>query len=309
MALDRLMMRLIRTGRLVGFYHEGGIALAPGVAAGFFLAKDDILWPHYRAHGVAHLLAKRVDVKSYIAEHLGRVGGCCKGRSSFHISYPEHHIFGLSGNIGANFPVSVGYGFAAKQKAHGQIVMTCSVDGSYGSGRAHEALLMCANWKLPVVFWCEANGMAQHSSMDKLFPTPNISNLAAGYGIPSHIVDGQDLYACAEAAELAAAHVRAGKGPIFVECKTLRAQEHSVGGVNYAGKTPRDPDLMREWKDKRNPETLAAAALIERGLLDQKDVEAIRFAANSEADEIEQFCERQPKALPSIEDMQAAVYA
>ena len=104
MAFDRLMMRLIRSGRLVGFYHEGGIALAPGVAAGFFLAEHDILWPHYRAHGVAHLLVKRVDVTPYIAEHLGGVGGCCKGRSSFHISYPEHHIFGLSGNIGANFP-------------------------------------------------------------------------------------------------------------------------------------------------------------------------------------------------------------
>ncbi len=26
-------------------------------------------------------------------------------------------------------------------------------------------------------------------------------------------------------------HVREGKGPIFIECKTLRVQEHSVGGV------------------------------------------------------------------------------
>jgi len=309
MALDRMMMRLIRAGRLVGFYHEGGIALAPGVAAGFFLAKDDIMCPHYRAHGVAHMLSKGVDVKPYIAEHLGRTGGCCKGRSSFHASFPAHHIFGSSGNIGANFPVSVGYGFAAKQKSLGQIVMNCSGDGSYGSGRAHEALLMCANWKLPVIFWCEANGMAQHSSMDKLFPTPNISSLAAGYGIPSQIVDGQDLYACADAAQLAIAHVREGNGPIFVECKTLRAQEHSVGGVNYAGKTPRDPDLMRRWKDERNPETLAAAALVRQGLLAQKDVDDMRGAAESETDEIERYCERQPKALPPIEELLAAVYA
>jgi len=33
MAVDRMMMRIIRAGRMVGFYHEGGIALAPGVAA------------------------------------------------------------------------------------------------------------------------------------------------------------------------------------------------------------------------------------------------------------------------------------
>ncbi len=309
MALDRLMMRLIRAGRLVGFYHEGGVALAPGVAAGFFLDKDDIMWPHYRAHGVAHMLSKRVDVKPYFAEHLGRTKGCCKGRSSFHASFPADHIFGSSGNIGANFPASVGYGFAAKRKSLGQIVMNCSGDGSYGSGRAHEALLMCANWKLPVIFWCEANGIAQHSSMDQLFPTPNISNLAAGYGIPSHIIDGQDLFACAEAAQLAIAHVRAGKGPIFIECKTLRAQEHSVGGVNYAGTTPRDPKLMREWKEERNPETLAAAALVQQGLLAQTDVDAIRAAAESEADAIEHYCESLPKALPSIEDLQSAVYA
>src|SRR5271165_4463619 len=99
MALDRLMMRLIRAGRLVGFYHEGGVALAPGVAAGFFLAEDDIMWPHYRAHGAAHMLSKGVDMKLYIAEHLGRTEGCCKGRSSFHPSFPAQHIFGGSGNI------------------------------------------------------------------------------------------------------------------------------------------------------------------------------------------------------------------
>ncbi len=309
MALDRLMMRLIRAGRLVGFYHEGGIALAPGVAAGFFLTQDDIMWPHYRAHGVAHMLSKGVDVKLYIAEHLGRTEGCCKGRSSFHPSFPAQHIFGGSGNIGANFPVSVGYGFAAKRKSLGQIVMNCSGDGSYGSGRAHESLLMCANWKLPVVFWCEANGMAQHSSMDKLFPMPNISSLAAGYGIPSQIVDGQDLFACAEAAQAAVAHVRAGNGPIFVECKTLRAQEHSVGGVNYAGTAPRDPGLMRKWKEERNPESLAAAVLMHEGLLAQKDVDSLRSKADAEADEIERYCESLPKALPSIEELQSAVYA
>lgn len=309
MALDRLMMRLIRAGKLVGFYHEGGIALAPGVAAGFFLSKNDIMLPHYRAHGLAHMLSKGVDVKLYLAEHLGRVGGCCKGRSSFHASFPADHIFGSSGNIGSNFPVSVGYGFAAKRKSLGQIVMNCSGDGSYGSGRSHEALLMSANWQLPIVFWCEANGMAQHSSMEKLFPGPNISSLAAGFAIPSHIVDGQDLFACAEIAQVAIAHVRAGKGPIFVECKTLRAQEHSVGGVNKAGIKPRDPDLMRTWRTERDPETLAGAWLIQLGLLTEKEITEMRAAADCEADALAEACESFPKSMPSIEELQSDVYA
>lgn len=309
MALDRLMMRIIRAGRMVGFYHEGGVALAPGIAAGSFLRKDDIMWPHYRAHGIAHMLAKGLDIKRYVAEHMGREAGCCKGRSSYHWSYPEDHVFGFSGNIGANFPLSVGYGFAAKYKGAGQVVMNCSGDGSYGEGRCHEAMLMAANWKLPVIFWCENNGMAQHTSAKVLFPGPDISVLAAGYGIPSMIVDGQDLFACAEAALKVIAHVREGGGPIFVECKTLRAQEHSVGGVNYEGPNPRDPKLMEEWKSTRDPLKLAAARLIEEGLLTPEQVDQVRAEADREADEMEAFGEASPKAMPSIEELCSAIYA
>ena len=309
MALDRMMMRIIRAGRLCGFYHEGGIALAPGVAAGFFLKKSDIMWPHYRAHGLAHMLSKRVDVKRYVAEHLGRAAGCCKGRSSYHMSFPEDHIFGFSGNIGANFSMSVGYGFASKYKRQGQVVMNCSGDGSYGEGRAHEALLMCANWKLPVVFWCENNAMTQHSSLEMLFPGPDISSLAGGYGIESHIVDGQDVFACARIARAALEHVRSGRGPIFIECKTLRSQEHSVGGVNFAGPKPRDPELMSQWKNERDPAKLAAAALMSEGLLSRSDVDETTQAADREADEIEAYADASPRALPTIEEMEAALYA
>lgn len=308
MALDRMMMRIIRAGKMVGFYHEGGIALAPGIAAGAFLKKEDAMWPHYRAHGLAHMLSKGIDIRYYVAEHMGREAGCCKGRSSFHMSFPADHVFGFSGNIGANFPLSVGYGFAAKHKQSGQIVMNCSGDGSYGEGRCHEALLMSANWKLPVVFWCEANGMAQHSNVKDLFPGPNVSSLAAGFGIPSMIVDGQDLFACAEAALQALAHVRQGSGPIFVECKTYRVQEHSVGGVNYEGPNQRDPELMAKWKETLNPLALAAARLLAEKALTQEDIDQVKADAEQEADEVEAFCEASPKALPSVAEMQAAVY-
>jgi TPP-dependent pyruvate/acetoin dehydrogenase alpha subunit len=309
MALDRMMMRLIRGGKMTGFYHEGGLAMAPGTAAGSFLHNDDMMWPHYRAHGIAHTLAKGADVKYYVAEHMGRQAGCCKGRSSYHISFPGDHVFGYSGNIGANFGVCVGYGLAAKYKSTGQIVMNCSGDGSYGEGRSHEGLLMSANWKLPVIFWCESNGMMQHTNMRAAFPGPDISALAAGYGVPAMNVDGQELFACGNAALAAIAHVRAGKGPIFVECKTLRAQEHSVGGVNYEGPVARDPQVMQEWKTNRDPLKLASARLIEEGLMTREGVDAILAEAESEADAMEAFSEASPKALPSIEELLSAVYA
>lgn len=309
MALDRMMMRVIRAGRMVGFYHEGGIALAPGVAAGSFLNKEDIMYPHYRAHSLAHTLSKGLDVKHYVAEHMGRETGCCKGRSSFHLSYPGDHVFGASGNIGANFPMSIGYGFAAKHKRRGQIVVNCSGDGSYGEGRAHEAMLMCSLWQLPVVFWCENNGIAQHSTLASLFPGERISQLAAGYRMPAIVVDGQDLFACGEAALQAIEHTRGGKGPIFVECLTLRSQEHNVGGLNNDGPTPRDPALMEQWKAEKNPLRLAEAVLLKQKALTKDDVERILQQAEREADAMEAFSEASPKATPSVESLMSAVYA
>lgn len=309
MAADRMMMRIIRTGRMVGFYHEGGIALAPGVAAGTFLKKDDIMWAHYRAHSLAHTISKGLDIKHYIAEHMGRETGCCKGRSSFHLSYPDDHIFGASGNIGANFPVCIGYGFAAKYKDSGQIVMNCSGDGSYGEGRAHEAMLMCSLWKLPVIFWCENNGIAQHSTLSSLFPGDKISQLAAGYKMPEIVVDGQDLFACAEVALKALKHVRSGKGPIFVECMTLRSQEHNVGGLNNDGPTPRDQAEMERWKAEKDPLLLAEAVLLKKKILSQDEAERIKQEAEREADALESFCEDSPKAMPSVESLMSTVYA
>jgi len=309
MTLDRLMLRLIRTGKLVGFYHEGAIALAPGVAAGSFLRKTDVMSPHYRAHGLAHLLSKGIDPKAYVAEHMGRTTGCCKGRSSYHWSFPAYHVFGLSGNIGANFPACVGYGFAAKYKKSGQIVMNCSGDGSYGEGRAHEGMLMAANWKLPIIFWCENNGMSQHTAITEVFPSEHPSDLATGYGIPAQVIDGQDLFACGEAALAAIEHVRSGKGPIFVESIVLRVHEHSVGAVNKAGTVTRDPELMTTWRKTRDPEVLAAKALIKSDVATKAKLDQIKAEAAKEAEDIEEFCEQSPKAMPPVEDLMRGVYA
>ena len=266
-------------------------------------------FPHYRAHGLAHMLSKGIDVSSYIAEHMGRESGCCKGRSSFHWCFPEHGVYGLSGNIGANFAMCLGSALAVKYRAGDQVVMNCSGDGSYGEGRAHECMLMSSLWSLPMIFWCENNGMAQHSAMEDIFPGKRVAPLAAGYGIPALEADGQDVFACAQAALSAIEHVKAGEGPILVEAVTLRAQEHSVGGVNYAGVAKRDALLMEEWKRDRDPLKLAARRLIDDGLATATELDAIAVQAEVEADEIEARCMADPKAVPPVQELLQSVYA
>jgi pyruvate dehydrogenase E1 component alpha subunit len=304
----KMMYRRMMQGKLIGFYHPAEGAVAPGVGACSFLNKDDNLSPHHRGHGITHMMSKGIDVKTYLAEHTGKETGCCKGRSAFHMSYPQDKVYMMSGFIGYNFAPSLGWGWAAKQRKQGQVVMNCSGDGSYGQGRAHEAMLMAMNWKLPIIFFCENNGMAIHSSIEEMHPTEDISSLAQGYGMPATIVDGQDVFAVAEVAMAAIERARAGKGPTFVEAKVLRFAEHDIGTPDLRGWELRSEEEHAEMRE-REPVTLATKRVLAENILTQDEIDQIVADAEAEIAGIEAFADESPIARPSEEELLAAVFA
>lgn len=305
---DKMMYRRMMQGKLIGFYHPAGGAIAPGVGGCTFLNQDDNLNPHHRGHGITHMISKGIDVSSFLAEHTGKDTGCCAGRSAWHFSYPEHKVYQQSGFIGHNFAPSVGWGWAAKRRNQGQVVMNCSGDGSYGEGRAHEAMLMAQNWQLPLIFFCENNGMAIFSSASEMHPMADISSLALGYGMPAIIVDGQDVFAVAEAAQIAIARARAGEGPTFVECKTLRYNEHDIGTPDLKGWVDRTEAEHAEMR-KREPVALATERVLADGILTQDEIDAITAAALLEIEGVENFADESEIARPTEEQLMTQVFA
>jgi pyruvate dehydrogenase E1 component alpha subunit len=305
---DKMMYRRMMQGKLIAFYHPGEGGLAPGVAACSFLREDDNLSPHHRAHAMGHMLSKGVDLRYYLAEHTGKETGCCKARSSFHYSFPDKKIYMMSGFIGYNFAPSVGWGWAAKRRGKGQVVMNCSGDGSYGQGRAHEAMLMAMNWKLPIIFFCENNGMAIHSTALEMHPTEDISSLAKGYTMPAVIVDGQDVFAVAEVALAAIDRARKGEGPTFVEAKTLRVKEHDIGTPDLAGYKERTDEQRVEMR-KRDPVLLATERVLADGVMTQAAIDKLHEAAAEETKEAERFADESAVARPTEAELMAAVYA
>jgi len=305
---DRMMSRRLMTGKLLGFYHPGDGGIAAGVGSCSFLRKDDFMSPHHRAHGMPHMLSKGIDLKYYLAEHTGKETGCGKGRSSWHWCFAEHGVMQAGGCIGYNFAPSVGWGWAAKRNGRDQIVMNCSGDGSYGQGRAHEALLMAMNWKLPIVFFCENNGLAIYAEASEMHPTEHISSLADGYGMPSEIVDGQDVFAVAEVALAAIDRARSGGGPTLVEAKVHRYREHDIGTPDLAGHTKRDEALIEKMKE-RDPMKVATAHVIEEKVSSRDEIDKIQKEAAQEIEEAERFADESPVARPSREELLAAVYA
>ncbi len=305
---DKMMYRRMMQGRLIGFYHPAEGAIAPGVGACSFLNRDDNLNPHHRGHGITHMISKGIDVKSFLAEHTGKETGCCAGRSAWHFSYPQDKVYQQSGFIGHNFAPSVGWAFAAKRRNRGQVVMNCSGDGSYGQGRAHEALLFAQNWKLPLIFCCENNAMAIFSTAEEMHPKEHISSLAAGYGMPAIVVDGQDVFAVAEAAQVAIARARAGEGPTFLECKTLRFKEHDIGTPDLKGWEDRSDDEHTQMRE-REPVALATARVLADGILTQTEIDALHEAVLREIEAVEAFADESAIARPSEEELLAHVFA
>jgi pyruvate dehydrogenase E1 component alpha subunit len=254
------------------------------------------------------MLSKGIDIKYYLAEHTGKVTGCCKGRSAFHFSFPDHKVYMMSGFIGYNFAPSVGWGWAAKRRNQKQVVMNCSGDGSYGQGRAHEAMLMAMNWKLPIIFFCENNGMAIFSRAGEMHPTEDVSSLAQGYGMPSVIVDGQDVFAVAEVALAAIERARSGKGPTFIEAKTLRFNEHDIGTPDLAGWEARSEEEHAEMR-AREPVHLATERILADNMLTQPEIDQIVADAEAEIEATEKFADESEIARPTEEELLAEVFA
>jgi len=214
----------------------------------------------------------------------------------------------MSGFIGYNFAPAVGWGFAAKRRGLGQVVMNCSGDGSYGQGRAHEALLMAQNWKLPIIFFCENNGMSIFSTAMEMHPKPDISSLADGFGMPAEIVDGQDVFAVAEACLKAITRARQGEGPTFIEAKTLRFNEHDIGTPDLSGWETRSEEQHAAMRE-REPVRIATEQVLADGVLTQDEIDQLVADAKAEVARVEAFADNSEIARPPVYALLDAVFA
>ena len=290
---DQAAVKWMAEGKLLSFYHPAWGGEAPGVGGTTFLRDDDVVYPHLRGHGLPHLIGKGCDPKTYMAEHCGRATGSGKGLGGVHAEYPDKGIYGGGGTIGSGFPVSVGWALAAQKNGRGQVVVCFFGDGTSNRGTFHEAANMAAVWKLPVVWVCENNGVAQYVPIKDAYPLEDIASLANGYGMPAAVVDGQDVVAVAEAVMAAVELARQGKGPSLVECKTARFGPHGIGNPDKIHGQPRDEKEIEELR-KRDPVTLMRDRLLEQGFLTREDVERIQKEAEDEVRETEAFIEASP---------------
>ena len=148
-------------------------------------------------------------------------------------------------------------------------------DGATNQGYFHECLNFAKVFSLPAVFVCENNFYGEFTPMLKVTAGQDIAARAGAFGIPSGVVDGNDVWAVREAALEAVQRARYGAGPTLLECQTYRHHGHSKADP---GKY-RPPEEVERWL-ARDPLGVARERLRQLGVPDDEVAgveEAIRL--------------------------------
>ncbi len=198
---------------------------AVAVGACEALAPEDLVFGSYRSH--AFYLAKGGDLGAMLAELFGKATGCGGGKAgSMHLAAPEVVFMGSSAIVASTIPHAVGAALATKRLGRRRLVMAVFGDGATEEGVYHESLNFAALHRLPVLFLCENNGLAVHSTLAAR-QAYRIAAHAEAYGVPATRCEaGWDFDEVHRVVLAAVTAVRRGEGPRLVECRTYRWLEH-----------------------------------------------------------------------------------
>ena len=286
------MQRLFLKGEVHGTTHlcAGQEAVPVGVCSA--LEPGDYLAGTYRGHG--HALAKGTSPDALLAEMLGRATGVCAGRAgSMNVIDVEHGLVGCFGIVGGSIAAATGAALAAKRQ--GRVAVAMFGDGATNQGYFHECLNFAKVFSLPAVFVCENNFYGEFTPMLEVTAGQDIAARAGAFGIPSGVLDGNDVWAVRGAAVEAVQRARSGYGPTLLECQTYRHHGHSKADpARY-----RPPEEVERWL-ARDPLTIARARLVDLGV-GESEIDEVEEATRARMDRAVQEALGAPYPDPAAE--------
>ncbi len=279
--------------KIRGFCHVyiGQEAVAAGIESA--LKKGDCIVTAYRQHGIA--LGRGVSMNAAMAELYGKETGIVKGKGgSMHFFDKSNNYFGGNGIVGAQIPIGTGIAFAEMYRETDNLCVTMFGDGASRQGALHEAFNMAMAWNIPVLYIVENNGYAMGTSVKRTSNVVELYKMGLSYNIPSEQVDGMKPETVHEAVSRAAEHIRAGKGPYFLEVKTYRYKGHSVS----------DPAKYRTKEEVKHYKDIDPIKVTEKTLLTKKyatveQIKDIKEQVNAEVAAAVAFAEASKYPDPS----------
>ncbi|SIR97075.1 thiamine pyrophosphate-dependent dehydrogenase E1 component subunit alpha [Microbacterium sp. RURRCA19A] len=226
-AFDVQATNLQRQGQLALWPPSFGQEAAQVGSARAARAQDHI-FPSYREHVVTRI--RGVDPLDIIRLMRGLTHG------GWDPSDPKNgntHIYTLVLGAQTLHATGLGMGLVFDGKCgtgdpeRDEAVIVYYGDGASSQGDVHEAMVFAASFQTPEVFFLQNNQWAISVPVATQSRTP-LYQRAAGYGIPSVQVDGNDVLASYAVSKLALDEARAGGGPRAIEAMTYRRGAHTT---------------------------------------------------------------------------------
>lgn len=299
--VEERLVNLYRQTKVVGgvFRSLGQEATAVGTA--YALQPQDFITPLIRDLGA--VLVKGIRPRDIFAQYMAKAWGPSGGRDlNIHFGDMEKGFIGPISHLGDMIPVMTGLLLAARMQKKKIVAIAYIGDGGMSTGAFHEGLNFAAVQRLPLIVVAEYNHYAYSTPTSMQTAVRDLAEKAAGYGIPAHIVDGNDVVGCYEVTKHAAEVARSGGGAVLIEAKTYRRKGHAEhDDQRYVA-----PGEIEWWETHNDPIDRFEKYLVGRKLATKEKLDQIVADVLREIDEDCAWAESSP--MPDPEQAAYRVY-
>lgn len=300
--IEEKMLVLLRQGRVSKWFSGIGQE-AISVGATLALRRHEWVMPLHRNLGV--FTVRGMPLEKLFLQWQGHRDGYSKGRErSFHFGSREHHICGMISHLGPQLAIAGGTALAHSLRQQERVSLAFTGDGGTSEGDFHEALNVASVWDLPVIFVIENNGYGLSTPVQAQYRCQSLIDRARGYGMEGICIDGNDLLTVYDTVRGVRDYCLRHKRPYLIECMTFRMRGHEeASGTKYV-----PPELLEAWA-ARDPVQSYERSLLEAGILQAQQVEAIRAEIAHYIEHSLQAGLASAQMHPTVEEELADVYA
>ena len=276
--MDGVLYEAQRQGR-ISFYMQtaGEEGVNIGSAAG--LETKDVVFAQYREAGV--LLWRGFTLGNFTDQCFSNIDDLGKGRQMpIHYGSNELNFHTISSPLTTQVPQAAGAAYSMKAEGNdGAIAVTYFGEGAASEGDFHAGMNFAATLECPMLFICRNNQYAISTPIEDQYRGDGIVSRAAGYGMASIRVDGNDVLAVHRAVSECRKYARENCKPVFIELMTYRIGHHSTSDDSTAY---RPIEEIEEWRTSAHPIPRFRAFLEERKLWDEEKETKLRDEARKQ---------------------------